>query len=509
MNATEDNLIQDGTNSDDLTAKENLEYSILKNYMNLNKLILRDLNNKKNVNPVFNKFSKDDIQTYLSDPFKFEKKLREAIRYIYGASSHFRRLIKYFVGLSDLAYIVEPYRIDPKKANVRIINNNYRKVLSMISSMDIQTQIRKMLTVCLRDDVCYITSWVTNDNITFQHLPSDYCSISTIEGNVANVTFNFSYFDTRKEMLPFYPDEFRIKYEQYQKNIINKWIELDSPTSFAIKCNSDIEGYPLPPFAGILREVYDIEDYKGLKLTKTALENYAMLYMKLPLNPDDGGWGIDLKKAREFWSNLDEVLPEEIGSVLSPMDIEKISFERANNGEANTVSEAEENLFTAAGVSSLLFNNKKASANALSLSIKADQAVTFEIVKNIETALNRLIQYQSYGKNFRINFLDVSPYNRKEMGDAYLKAASYGLPTISAYAASQGIGQAELDALSFLEGTVLNLQSMFKPIRNSAQMGSDSLEGNGATDEGGAPTKDIGELTDSGEQSSENKDDWG
>ena len=39
-------------------------------------------------------------------------------------------------------------------------------------------------------------------------------------------------------------------------------------------------------------------------------------------------------------------------------------------------------------------------------------------------------------------------------------------------------------------------------------MSSNDLESKGATDEGGAPKKDIGELTDSGEQSSEDSDDW-
>ena len=67
--------------------------------------------------------------------------------------------------------------------------------------------------------------------------------------------------------------------------------------------------------------------------------------------------------------------------------------------------------------------------------------MTYGIVKSIEDMVNRYIQSLPYGKNFRVNFLDVSPFNRKEVGDAYLKAASYGLPTISAYAASQGIGQ--------------------------------------------------------------------
>ena len=59
------------------------------------------------------------------------------------------------------------------------------------------------------------------------------------------------------------------------------------------------------------------------------------------------------------------------------MPITKIGFEKSNTGDTNTIADAEQNIFTSAGVSSLLFNNEKASANALSLSIKADQSLTF------------------------------------------------------------------------------------------------------------------------------------
>lgn len=324
----------------------------------LNKLIARDLNNEVNA-PVFSKYKKDDIARYLSDPYRYEKELRKAVVYIYGASPHFRRVIQYFVGLSDLSYIVEPYRINPAKANARILDNNYRKVLNMLSSMNIKTQLPKILTVCLREDTYYGTLWVSPDNITIQQLPSDYCKISSIEGNVFNVTFDFSYFSGRESLLAFYPTEFTTKYNAYKKNRKARWVELDCPNSFAIKCNSDILEYALPPFAGILREVYELEDYRSLKLTKTALENYAMISMQLPLN-DQGEWGLDLDKAKDFYRNLDSVLPEEIGSVLTPMSLNKISFERSHTGDTDTISDAEQNLFTAAGVSSLLFNNPKA-----------------------------------------------------------------------------------------------------------------------------------------------------
>lgn len=475
----------------------------------LNRLITRDLNNNTTT-PTFSLYSKEDVQGYLANPYTYEKQIRNAVTYIYGASSHFRRIIQYFASLSDLAYVVSPYKIDPKSTNAKTINRNYRKVLNALSAMSIKTQFPKILTVCLREDTFYGTMWVTNDNITIQQLPSDYCAISTIEGNVLNVSFDFSYFDSHSALLEFYPQEFKTKYAVYQKQRTSRWLELDSPTSFAIKVNNDILSYSLPPFIGILRELYDLEDYKQLKLTKTALENYAMLVMVLPMDKD-GNWGIDLNKAKEFWKNLDSVLPEEVGSILTPMPITKIGFEKSNTGDTNTIADAEQNIFTSAGVSSLLFNNEKASANALSLSIKADQSLTFGIVRSIEDAVNRFIQAQSYGKNFKVTFLDVSPYNRKEMGDAYLKAASYGLPTIAMYAASQGLGQAELDAMSFLETEVMGLQDMFRPIQSSTQMSGNttSIDSDAPTDEGGRPQSDETDLTDSGEQSSEQSSDWG
>lgn len=238
---------------------------------------------------------------------------------------------------------------------------------------------------------------------------------------------------------------------------------------------------------------------KSLKITKTELENYAVLVMSLGVDAE-GNWTMDLDKAKDFWRNLDSILPEEIGSVLSPMPINKISFERNHAEDSNSVVDAEQNLFTAAGVSSLLFNSSKSSANTLLLSIKADQAMTYSVVKSIECMVNRYIHRHSFGKYFKVTFLDCSPFNRKELGDAYLKACQYGLPMISYYAASQGMVQDEIDGMNFLENDVLGLTERFMPLQSSNTMSAESQE------EAGRPESDIGDLTDSGETTREQDD---
>ena len=460
-----------------------------------------DPNSYRTTVPTYYKYTKDQVTRYLKDPKRFERQLRRAVNYIYCVSSHFRRLIQYFVGLSDLSYIIEPYKVDTKRVNRTTLDRNYHRTLNTLSSMDIHTQFSKILTVCLREDVFYGTMWVFDDSTLIQQLPSDYCKITSIQGNVPNVAFDFAYFDSRPEMLTSFPQEFSEKYKEYKKKVQDRWIELDAPTSFAIKCNADILDYAMPPFAGVLPEVYDIDEYKQLRLDRTALENYAMLVMKLPTD-DDGRWEADFPKASRFYENMCAVIPPEVGGILSPMPVDKISFEKTNTAATDTIAEAEQHLFTASGVSSILFNNDKASAGALLLSIKADQAVTFGIVKGIEDMVNRFIQSTAYGKNFKVTFLDVSPFNRKEMGDMYLKAATYGMPSISAYAASQGIGQAELDTMNLLETEILHLVDRFKPLPSSATQSSSSDDPD-KTEGGGAPTKDIGDLSDAGERSRE------
>ena len=479
----------------------------------INKLILRDLN-KHEAPSRFYLYDKDKISEFLKNPQANEQQLRNAVVYLYGASTHFKRLIQYFVSLSDLSYVVSPYRIDTSTFKPKTARSAYRRVLNLLASMDLKNQLEKILTVCFREDTFYGTIREGSDSTIIQQLPSDYCKISVIEDNVLNVTFDFSYFDMHGDYLRLYPEEFRIRYDRYKKNTVDlRYQELDSPNSFAIKCNKDILSYSIPPFAGILREIYDLEDYKNLKLTKTELENYAILVMTLGIN-SDGEWEMDYDKAVDFWRNLDGVLPDEIGSVLSPMKIDKISFERTHTGDTDTIAEAEQNLFTAAGVSSLLFNNEKAMSGALLLSIKADQSMTYSLVKSIESMLNRYIHRHTFGKYFKITFLDCSPFNRKDVGDAYLKGCQYGLPFVNMYAASQGLSPDDVDCMNYLEDTVLNLKQRLVPLRSSATMSSNSSEdssgsssstgssASGGSDpdaEPGRPEEDIGELTDSGE----------
>ena len=221
--------------------------------------------------------------------------------------------------------------------------------------------------------------------------------------------------------------------------------------------------------------------------------------MKLSVD-SEGNWIMDYKKAVEFWQNLDHVMPEEVGSVLSPLPIEKISFDKSGGtSDSDKISEAENHLWSAAGVSSLLFNNEKASSAALLLSIKSDQSITYSIVQSIECALNRILQSQSLGKNFRISILDISPYNREEMTRQYLDAARYGMPTISMYCVAIGLRPEEIESVNYFENDILGLPQKFTPLQSSNTLSSSS-PGRPSNSSQGIPLDGSGEQTLDGDE---------
>lgn len=267
-----------------------------------------------------------------------------------------------------------------------------------------------------------------------------------------------------------YPKEFQTKYSQYQKDTTQKWIELDAPYSFAIKVNSDLL-YPLPPFVGILRAIYDLEDYKNLSLSRTELDNYCLLAMKIGLN-SQGEWTLDFGKAKEFWQNLEHVLPSNVGSILTPMDIEAFTFDESGTNQNDKVAAAEQHLWDAAGVSSLIFSGSSTSSRALEISGMADESMTWGVVQSIGVAINRILQKQSFSKDFRMVFLPSGRYTRDAYQKSLISVLQYGLPVATSLLATMGIDPLHSLGLNHIETDILDLSNKFRPLQSSNTISS-------------------------------------
>lgn len=473
-------------------------------YANLSKIGIRNLESTSETNPTYTKYTKDQLVTCLGNPASYEKQLRKMSKYLFNISNYYRRLIQYFANMPTFSYTISPYGLDRSKTvNANKLKKAYYSSVAAVELMNLPHEATKMFTIAFRDDVYYGYEWETNDSAAFQNLDADYCKISSIEDGVYNFAFDFSYFDSNQDKLPNYPPEFQTMYNTYKTNTqLYKWQELDSTKSICIKVNEH-DYIPIPPFVSLFSALADIEDYRAISKNASETNNYKALAMEIPLG-DEGEFLIDYNDAKEFYDMMTNVLPPNIGAILTPMKLTDWNFEKSGvNSDTNEVAKAEATFFTTAGVNKILFGGgEDPSATTLNLCTVNDQMIVFAVMRQLERWVNRKLKSVSSSYKFRINFLPVTHYNIAEMHERYLKDATYGMPTRTAALATAGYAGTDYENMTYLENEILGLSNGEMPLKSSnTQSGS-------AGDEGGRPTNaSKGEgLSDAGNVSADRQE---
>lgn len=466
------------------------------------KLTLQDLRNNKKESVFFNTYTKADIVNWLKRPESYQKQLRNVCYYLYMVSSQFKRLIDYFSHMALFSYIVVPYGMSNAKTNKKMFATAYEKVVNILSKMNIPHEFQKIMTVIFREDIFYGICFETDDSFMIKQVPSDACAISTSEDGSFCFSVDFSYFNSRQNTISFYGDEFVQKYNAYRgvdgKNGDNnlRWQEIDSANSICIKVNEDSPGCPVPPFAGVLEALFDIEDYKSLQKAYTEIQNTKLLSFKINLDPETNLPQMDNTMRRTFAGEIEDQLPENVGYIISPFETTSHAFENSNVG-SNKVSEAVDQFFDTSGVSHMLFNGNKNSSAALDKSIISDFDIVCGVLRQIERWINRRIKFSDGKYRFAIKILDVSRYNQDTMFKAYRDACLNGSPMKMAMAATLGYSPSDVLNMGMLENTILELRdnAFSQPFLSSATMNSNDPNNVGGRPESDEPLSDAGEIT--------------
>lgn len=472
-------------------------------FAQLNKLIIKDINDTKAPTSLNTKYSRDKIIKFLENPEQSQKELRKLSDFLYASSPHYKRLINYFAGMHTFAYTVTPYGLNVDKVNMNTFKIQYQKTLNTVENMNIKHEFKKILKTAFKHDVFYGYEHENAESYFIQKLNPDLCEISSIEDGVYNFRFDFQYFDRFKNQLNKYPEEFRIKYKVYETDKTNKrWQELDSSKTICIKVNEEVD-YPLLPFSNIFEAVYDIDEKKRANKISTKIDNYMILTQKIPMaetkDAEPNRFLLDLDTASGFHARAAETLPDEVGLITSPMDIEAVKLERKNK-DVDYVAQAERSYYDAAGVSQLLFNGDKSTSTSLGKSVNVDEMMVFDVVLQMERWLNRKLKNLNKAYKFKVNILPVTNFNIKEKFDLYLQSAQNGFPTRQEVSAILEISPSEMISKLFLENEVLGLSKpgVMMPLASSHTQSGD-------TSNGGQPVKEDDSLSDAGLKTRENE----
>ena len=451
-------------------------------------------------------YSRESLRTYLRNPATDanNKNLRKLSNYLYTVSHVYRRMVNFKAHqINCKTWSAYPIVSMIDENDEEAILREYERVVNIVTSMHMETQIFKIMLAVWKSGVAYgyIYGDPEKDGEFYIHLlDPDYCKIScaSFDQGVLGFLFDMSFFTKDEKQLEYYDKEFQKLYNQYKTDNI-KWKQLPIERTICIKIDPDNLDYSIPPLSGLMEQVISLTDLQAAQDEVDSLANYKMVWGKLDTisgtkSPND--FSVDLDLALAFMKKINDALPDNVGYGLSPLDLDTIEFKDNDASDTNVLSKAYSNLIEANG-SIILNSNRITNSTSFKLAMLAECEDAMAPVTQLNAWLKLYLKYNHSIETVAVEYSDISPYFMNDEIDKYTKLAGLGLPIKTELASMVRANPQKSMGMNYLEQNLLKLgtQNWINPL-----VSANTQSGNPA-DTGGAPKKEDGDLSDEGEAS--------
>ena len=450
--------------------------------------------------------------------------LLEVADILYIRSPHFRRLVQYFAGMATFSYAVVPSEditeMDPAK-----LKEDYLSLARFSKTMNMPHEFRKIMLEIFKSEIFFGYVHYTEDDFYIQKMPREACMISSVEDGAFNYSVHMPTIDENIEIYKYtMPEEVITLYNEWQneqskqsnnrnnrsggrgptkvkketEKVVGDWKELAPQNTICIKFDEANYNMTIPPFAGTFDSVFEIDGYKASRRNKEQINNYMMVFQRIPMRNDSGDnndFTIDYDSVEFFHEELASSVPDSVGVVTTPMVLEPIEFDK-DSIDVDNVSKAERDFWSGTGTSQSLFSTENNTTQGINASIKTDEQIVFVLLRQFERWTNRFVKYAFGETEFSVDILDVTYFNQGSYLETMLELSQYGVPVKTLIASSMGIEPIQVAGLAFLENDVFGIHESWIPLQSSHTMSNKDREAKSPKDTGGRPTKDVEDLSD-------------
>lgn len=422
----------------------------------------------------------------------------------------YKLMLLYNSTFYECRYNITPIA-DVTKSMKSSVLKQYQNVCTIFQGFRIQREISDILYIMLRDGWYVGFMYNSEENGSFlMPLDLQYCRIygKGPEGHWI-VYFNAAYFDqgTNVDFVVNGDDEgvglwdqcFIDGYNAYKTQGRDyQWFMLTPELTACFLANTGDEFYmPLPFYLPLFKSLLQLLDTENLIAAKNELQNYKLILNKIPFMK--GTEEVDdfavSEEVLNYYQEMEQAaVPNNVGVGTTPCDVQVISFDKSTStADTDELGHALNNLFSNAGVNQLVVGSGSSSnANGLKFSLANDLGKISIYIRDIESWLNFYIK-KNISENFKIEIFDQTRYNQDDYIGRMKQAATLGGSKLD-YMIS--LGNTPLRAVNKLrfENQVLNIQDYMEPLQTSYTTPG------GSNNEGGAPTKSDGDLTEEGQK---------
>lgn len=421
----------------------------------------------KTTNKPYSTFDKEKLRAYMKNPYRNYKQLIALSRYLYARSQPYKRMVIYNASMIDTTYrtIVPVMDMTKKQPDEAKILKDYWTVCNIMNRSNMQAEIRKMNIIAWREDIAFGVWYSDPSGIFILPMPYDYCKVNgTYYDGSLGFSVDMSYFDSQVELVDMYGEPFITMYNTYlEDKVKNKWQPVPDSRAYVVKVNLDDPVNPIPPYVGLFNSIIGLADDEDLQETKDAASVYKLLAFEMETKGDDpDDFKVDPDTAVDYVSKANNTLPPYVGSILSPLKITPISFEKDQAADVNIIENATKNLFNSSGGAQILNSlNISTTIGWTSVLISDEQFAAGLLRSQVENNLNRLVSAEK-PNNCRIKLLPVSPYTKNMYKESLEKDNQYGEPLKLALNSLNGFSEVETVSMAKLE-KMLDLYDLFQP----------------------------------------------
>lgn len=434
----------------------------------------------------------------------------EISEFYYETSGIYNRMCKYLAQLFRYDWFITPYIIKEDNLKEDKLLADFAKVLDYLDDSEIKILFGNIALEVVKTGAYYGCVVDYGAHFALQQLPKAYCRSRYNLGAQPMIELNLKFFDTyftditqRIKILKMFPKDVQKAYIMYKEGKLPAefpgdtagWCLLDPANTVKFS----IGGEDIPPLAGVIPSIIDLDSAQELDRKKTMQQLLKIIIQKLPRDKN-GDLIFDVEEARDMHNSAVNMLRRAVGvDVLTTFaDIDVADMDGSATANATDALErVERTVYNNAGISQNIFN---AEGNvAIANAILNDEATMRELVYQFQAFLNRILnKFNSKKYEFKATMLETTIYNYKDLAKTYKEQTQMGyskmLPQIAL-----GHSQSMILASLHFENSYLHLEDLMIPPLTSNVMNADTLEqfrGGSDEKETGRPEKADAEKSD-------------
>lgn len=440
----------------------------------------------------------EDVQDALRHPKHRWKTLLEVSNALMLVSPYYYRLNMMFSNMALFCWGLDLYDVKDS-TNKDTIKRAYNSLSVKLETMNLKHEFSKIMRFLPSQDI--FCGLVVEDSTDFFFQRVDYriCKLCQIQDGLYNFKINLGLMNPKT--LEAYPDYVQQAYLDYTEGKGRVWYSPPADKQICIKFNNQWL-FPYPILVGLVGDILDLDTYKKLKLQSARTDNYKAIMVKVPIDESTVDKPLITPETLGIFAEINrESLSDDIGLIYNlGSDGEAINF-KASTNTTNNVSDATEQMYDTAGVSSEIFNSSS-TATAVKMALENSSAFVYHTYRQFERWINRFIKLRKYNRtNFKFSFylLDETIFNRDDVTSRYKDSATLGLPVVDKYLASIDMTPSRVLGAYVTHNDIFDYYNKCKPLSSTYNSTQTSAS------EAGRPTNESqGEvLTDEGEKTSE------